>query len=77
MTWKVLLTVGPQSLWTEAQVRVGVSVRVYVQQVVQVTVAELVEIHVRDVARVVVDNAAVIVQVAVVLNVQGVLEIVR
>lgn len=43
---------------------------------VQVVVVELVEIHVRVVEQVVVDNAAVIVQVAVVLNVQGVLEIV-
>ena len=57
-------------------VRVEVFVQGYVQQVVQVAAVGLVEIHVRVVEQVVVDNAAVIVQVAVVLNVQGVLEIV-
>lgn len=60
---------GPRNQWMEIQAHVEVFVQDYVQMLVQVVVVELVEIHVRVVGQVVVDNAAVIVQVAVVLNV--------
>ena len=61
--------IGPQKLWMEIRLHVGVFVRDCVQVLVLVDVAVDVEIHAQAAVLVVVDNAVEITVEVVVLNV--------